>query len=108
MALAVDALSEKRIGVLVVAYNAAGTLAPVLDRIPREFAHRIEDILISDDSSSDSTYLVGLGYGQARNDLPLTVVKQPKNLGYGGDQKGGDRRGVQQGPGNHLVVPRHR
>jgi glycosyltransferase involved in cell wall biosynthesis len=97
MALAVDALSEKRIGVLVVAYNAAGTLAPVLDRIPREFAHRIEDILVSDDSSSDSTYLVGLGYGQARNDLPLTVVKQPKNLGYGGNQKVGYRWAIEQG-----------
>jgi SAM-dependent methyltransferase len=97
MALALDALSEKRIGVLVVAYNAAGTLARVLDRIPRDFSHRISEVLVSDDSSSDSTYLVGLGYTQARNDLPLTVVQQSKNLGYGGNQKVGYRWAIERG-----------
>jgi glycosyltransferase involved in cell wall biosynthesis len=52
----------KRIGILVVAYNAASTLAQVLDRIPRDFVPRISEILVCDDDSQDSTYLVGLGY----------------------------------------------
>lgn len=81
--------NEPRIGILVVAYNAATTLARVLDRIPRDFAHRIAEVLVSDDGSQDSTYLVGMGYRQVRDDLPLTVIKQPKNLGYGGNQKVG-------------------
>ena len=81
--------NEPRIGILVVAYNAATTLARVLDRIPREFTNRIAEVLVSDDGSQDSTYLVGMGYRQVRDDLPLTVVKQPQNLGYGGNQKVG-------------------
>jgi glycosyltransferase involved in cell wall biosynthesis len=76
----------KRLGILIVAYNAASTLAQVLDRIPRDFVPRIERVLVSDDASTDATYLVGLGY-QQQSDLPLTVVSQPANLGYGGNQK---------------------
>src|ERR671911_1401828 len=76
----------KRIGILIVAYNAASTLAQVLDRIPRDFLPRIDRVLVTDDASTDSTYLVGLGY-QQMTDLPLTVIRQPENLGYGGNQK---------------------
>src|SRR6266566_2976894 len=79
----------KRIGILVVAYNAASTLAQVLDRIPRDFVPRIDEVLVGDDHSQDSTYLVGLGYQQQSGDLPLTVVRHPRNLGYGGNQKAG-------------------
>jgi glycosyltransferase involved in cell wall biosynthesis len=80
----------KRIGILVVAYNAVTTLAKVLDRIPEDFRPRISGILVSDDHSQDDTYLVGLGY-QQRSALPITVVRTPKNLGYGGNQKLGYR-----------------
>ena len=52
----------KRIGIVVVAYNAASTLAKVLDRIPDEFVDRITGILVCDNASEDPTYLVGLGY----------------------------------------------
>ncbi len=76
----------KRIGILVVAYNASSTLAHVLDRIPRDFVPRIERVLVTDDASTDATYLVGLGYQQI-SDLPLTVIRQDENLGYGGNQK---------------------
>ena len=85
----------KRIGILVVAYNAASTLAQVLDRIPRDFAPRIDEVLVGDDHSQDSTYLVGLGYQQQSGDLPLTVVRHPRNLGYGGNQKAGYRWAIE-------------
>jgi glycosyltransferase involved in cell wall biosynthesis len=87
----------KRIGILVVAYNAASTLAQVLDRIPRDFLPRIDEILVGDDHSQDSTYLVGLGYQQHSADLPLTVVRHPRNLGYGGNQKAGYRWAIENG-----------
>jgi glycosyltransferase involved in cell wall biosynthesis/2-polyprenyl-3-methyl-5-hydroxy-6-metoxy-1,4-benzoquinol methylase len=80
-----------RIGVVVVAYNAAGTLARVLDRIPADFRARIDGIYIGDNHSEDSTYLVGLGYQQVFGDVPLTVVRHPENLGYGGNQQAGYR-----------------
>jgi glycosyltransferase involved in cell wall biosynthesis len=80
----------KRIGVIVVAYEAASTLAKVLDRIPRPFLPRLSEILVCDNASEDQTYLVGLGYKQAvGRDLPLHVLRNPRNLGYGGNQKVG-------------------
>jgi 2-polyprenyl-3-methyl-5-hydroxy-6-metoxy-1,4-benzoquinol methylase len=87
---------QPRIGILVVAYNAAGTLARVLDRIPADFRPRISGILVSDDHSADSTYLVGLGYQQFDPTLPLEVVRNPHNLGYGGNQKVGYRWAIER------------
>ncbi len=84
-----------RIGVLVVAYNAASALSQVLDRIPDGFRSRITKILVGDDHSSDATYLVGLGYQQITDDLPLEVIRHPRNLGYGGNQKAGYRWAIE-------------
>lgn len=78
-----------RIAILIVAYNAASTLASVLDRIPVDYRSYISEVVISDDSSTDATYLVGLGYKQLSTDLPITVLKTERNLGYGGNQKVG-------------------
>jgi glycosyltransferase involved in cell wall biosynthesis len=83
------AVTPKRIGILVVAYNAASTLATVLDRIPDSFRARIHKVLVGDDASQDSTHLVALGYQQLSTDLPLEVIRHPRNLGYGGNQKAG-------------------
>jgi glycosyltransferase involved in cell wall biosynthesis len=90
------AAAEKRIGILVVAYNAAATLANVLDRIPDEFRPKVSEVVVSDDHSQDSTYLIGLGYRQT-SDLPITVIRQPRNLGYGGNQKAGYRYAIDHG-----------
>ena len=87
---------EKKIGILVVAYNAASTLAAVLDRIPPEFRPRISEVIVSDDHSQDSTYLVGLGYQQI-SELPITLIRQPRNLGYGGNQKAGYQVAIDHG-----------
>jgi 2-polyprenyl-3-methyl-5-hydroxy-6-metoxy-1,4-benzoquinol methylase len=78
-----------RIGVLVVAYNAVSTLAQVLDRIPTTFRSRVTHVFVCDDASQDATYLVGLGYKQITDDLPLTIARNTTNLGYGGNQKVG-------------------
>src|SRR5665213_987377 len=72
--VAVGKMSAPRIGIVVVAYNAVSTLAHVLDRIPADFRSRIEEVLVCDDASQDSTYLVGLGYKQVVTDLPLTCL----------------------------------
>ena len=78
--------ADYRIGVVVVAYNAAGTLSSVLDRIPTDFRTRVAHVVVCDDASSDSTYAVCKEY-QLQTDLPLTVIRNPRNLGYGGNQK---------------------
>jgi glycosyltransferase involved in cell wall biosynthesis len=85
-----------KIGILVVAYNAASTLANVLDRIPNDFRSRISKVFVCDDASDDSTYLVGLGYQQVTDDLPLTVIRHANNLGYGGNQKAGYQMAIEE------------
>jgi len=87
----------KRVAILVVTYNAASTLASVLDRIPRDFVPQIEKVIVSDDFSHDSTYLVGLGYQQVESELPLEIIRQSRNLGYGGNQKAGYRQAIDEG-----------
>lgn len=84
-----------RIGILVVAYNAALTLQRVLDRIPESFKEKTTRIFVCDDFSHDSTYLVGLGYKQLRPEVPLEVVRNPQNLGYGGNQKLGYKLAIE-------------
>ncbi len=90
-------MQKPRIGIVVVAYNAAGTLAQVLDRIPTGFRDQIAEVLVCDDHSSDSTYLVGLGYQSQTSDLPITLIRHPRNLGYGGNQKAAYRIASEHG-----------
>jgi glycosyltransferase involved in cell wall biosynthesis len=76
-----------RIGILVVAYNAATTLSATLDRIPQDFRDRIAEVIILDDASHDDTFVHGQSWAQ-RKDTPRTlVIRHTKNLGYGGNQK---------------------
>ena len=89
--------SPPRIGVLVVAYNASTTLRSVLARIPEDFRPRIAGVLVSDDHSADDTYAVGIEVKHEESGLPITVVRQPRNLGYGGNQKFGYRWALDHG-----------
>ncbi len=86
----------KKIGILVVAYNAATTLASVLDRIPKDFLPKVSKVIVNDDFSNDATYLVGLGYRQLAPHVPLEIIRHPRNLGYGGNQKAGYRWAIEQ------------
>lgn len=93
----IDDAPALRVGIVVVAYNAASTLAQVLDRIPEDFRRRVDAVLVSDDASSDATYLVGLGYQAHDPGLPLTVIRRDRNLGYGGNQKACYRWAIDHG-----------
>lgn len=87
----------KKIGVLVVAYNAVTTLTKVLNRIPPETWANVAEIAVMDDASQDSTYELALGYKSASNHEKLHVVRHPKNLGYGGNQKAGYQYFIDRG-----------
>ncbi|MDX6504338.1 MAG: hypothetical protein QOE29_1463 [Gaiellaceae bacterium] len=84
-------MSRPRIGILVVAYNAVSTLNDVLDRIPASFWPSIDVVLVSDDYSTDTTYEVALEHQRAHESRPISIVRQGRNLGYGGNQKFGYR-----------------
>ncbi len=93
---AAETSARPRVGVLVVAYNAATTLVATLDRLPESFTDSLDHIMVCDDASADDTYEIGLAY-QKRSTLPLTVVKHPRNLGYGGNQKAGYKWAIEHG-----------
>lgn len=85
-----------RVGVLVVAYNAASTLEQTLNRLPESFLDVVDHVMVCDDASADDTYEIGLRFReQAR--FPITVVKHARNLGYGGNQKAGYRWAIEHG-----------
>lgn len=85
------------IGILIVAYNAEATLESVLSRIPSHFIPSISVVLICDDASQDATFTIGQRAQVERAELPIQLIRQPINLGYGGNQKAGYRWMIDNG-----------
>src|SRR4051794_8535642 len=63
----------KRIGIFIVTYNAQTTLAPVLKRITPEVWRNVEQVVVFDDASPDSTFELEVGI-QALTNLPKLKV----------------------------------
>ena len=74
--------------ILVVTYNAEKHIASVLSRIPCDKLPSSSEIVVLDDASTDDTVAVAR---DAVKSLPLRtrILKNPENLGYGGNQKVG-------------------
>ncbi len=87
----------KRIGILVVAYNAETTLRSVLDRIPETIMSKVEEVFVFDDASLDDTFAVGQSYRRNSGLEKLSVIRNPVNLRYGGNQKRGYRYAMERG-----------
>jgi glycosyltransferase involved in cell wall biosynthesis/ubiquinone/menaquinone biosynthesis C-methylase UbiE len=87
----------KRIGILIVAYNAATTLKKVLARIPADVWSNVEEVTLFDDASPDETYEVAVGLKATQDLDKLQILKHKKNLGYGGNQKAGYQYMISRG-----------
>jgi 2-polyprenyl-3-methyl-5-hydroxy-6-metoxy-1,4-benzoquinol methylase len=87
----------RRIGVLIVAYNALTTLSAVLKRIPHDVWDMIEEVAVFDDASPDETYEVAIGHKAIFGRDKLTIFRNDKNLGYGGNQKRGYQYFMEKG-----------
>src|SRR5579884_1674854 len=87
----------KRIGILIVTYNAVTTLTKVLKRITPNVWKNVEEIAVFDDASQDATYELAMGLKALRGLPKLQVLKHPKNLGYGGNQMAGYRYFMEKG-----------
>lgn len=81
----------KRIGILIVTFNAVTTLTKVLKRITPDVWKNVEEIAIFDDASQDATYELAMGLKAYRQLEKLQVLSHSRNLGYGGNQKSGYR-----------------
>jgi glycosyltransferase involved in cell wall biosynthesis len=82
-------LKRGRLLIFIVAYNAEKTIESVLKRIPLELSEVYEvEILIIDDSSQDDTFFKSEIARHTRIvPFPMTVLFNPINQGYGGNQK---------------------
>jgi 2-polyprenyl-3-methyl-5-hydroxy-6-metoxy-1,4-benzoquinol methylase len=89
--------TPKRIAIFIVTYNAVRTLSKVLDRIPSEVWDKVEEVFVFDDESQDDTFLVGMGYKALHGKTKLSVFRNEKNLGYGGNQIRGYTYAIAQG-----------
>lgn len=94
---AVTAVPRKRVAIFIVTYNAASTIRSVLDRIPREVWEKVEEVYVFDDESKDDTYLVGMGYKAVHGKAKLSVFRNEKNQGYGGNQIRGYKYAIERG-----------
>ncbi len=90
-------LSDKRLLIFIVAYNAEMTLASVLDRIPSCLWLGNVEVLVIDDASSDATFECGVDYEQHDRSRNIRVLRTPENQGYGGNQKLGYRYAIDNG-----------
>jgi glycosyltransferase involved in cell wall biosynthesis len=97
-------MEAHKILIFIVAYNAEKHIDKVLERISKslpdiqnsEFAKIDYEILIIDDASKDNTVKVAESYKESHN-LNLTILKNPVNQGYGGNQKIGYQYAVKFG-----------
>lgn len=70
-------LANKRVAVVLPAYNAARTLKKTYEEIPRDV---VDDIVLIDDASNDATV-------QLAQVLGIATIRHDRNRGYGGNQK---------------------
>ena len=87
----------KRVGIFILAYEVARTLIAAYERIPAQLRKEAAEIYILDDASNDNTFWAGMGYKLLHNIPNLNVYRNPRNLGYGGNQKKGLRHAVDRG-----------
>lgn len=87
-------LNNKKIVVVMPAYNAAKTLEQTCLEVPREF---IDEIILVDDGSKDTT-------AQLAVDLGLVTFVHRKNLGYGRNQKTCYREALARGADIVIMV----
>jgi glycosyltransferase involved in cell wall biosynthesis len=70
-------LNQKKVVVVLPAYNAAKTLRRTVAEIPHEI---VDEVILTDDASRDHTSELAL-------ELGLITIRHDHNRGYGGNQK---------------------
>src|SRR5262249_52519168 len=71
-------IKNKRVAVVLPAYNAALTLEKTYKELPLNI---VDDVILVDDASTDETVIAAKNLGIQH------VIQHEKNKGYGGNQK---------------------
>jgi len=87
-----------RVLIFIVAYNAERTIVRTLTRIPPALLEQYDvEVLVIDDASQDRTFESGRSIAQDTFPFALTVLTNPVNQGYGGNQKIGFHYAIERG-----------
>jgi glycosyltransferase involved in cell wall biosynthesis len=95
--LARKTLTEHRVAVFIVAYNAERHIEQVLRRIPSWVAEGLAEIYVIDDHSTDDTVGAAARVDWPAHYAPLKIYRTPYNQGYGGNQRLGHLYAIEQG-----------
>lgn len=93
-------MSKQKVLIFVVSFNAEQFIEKALERIPESVLanERFDtEILVIDDQSADQTFHRAVQYAKQHEKVTTTVFYNPKNLGYGGNQKLGYRYAIKHG-----------
>jgi len=71
-------INNKKVAVVLPAYNAATTLEKTFSEIPFDI---VDEVVLVDDASRDETYDIAQKLGIRH------IIRHPENKGYGGNQK---------------------
>jgi glycosyltransferase involved in cell wall biosynthesis len=89
---------KPRLLIFVIAYYAESTLRSVLERIPSAVFEEYQcEVLVVDDGSEDRTFEIGREYKDSHPEIPMTVLRNEYNQGYGGNQKVGYSYAIEEG-----------
>lgn len=94
---ALSILTDKRVALFVVAYNAEKYIEKTLSRVPKEIANKFSSIYLIDDFSKDSTFEKSLEIAKSLGLNNFTAMRTPRNQGYGGNQKIGYAYAINKG-----------
>jgi len=94
-----DRAKQPRLLIFVVAYQAQTTIENVIKRIPEALKDDFAvEILIIDDGSADDSFVASRNLMEPNSTrFKITVLYNPVNQGYGGNQKIGYHYAIEQG-----------
>lgn len=94
---AMDILTDHKVCIFVVAYNAEKHLESVISRIHSDVITRLSEVFIIDDSSTDNTYNIAIKISKKHPGANIKIYRTPFNRGYGGNQKLGYKYCIRRG-----------
>lgn len=98
--------TRKKVLIFIISYNHETLLTKVLERIPPSLAHHQEadfEVLIIEDCSQDNTFKAGYEFLKSYLTFKTTILSNPVNQGFGGNQKLGFQYAIDHGF-DHVVL----
>ncbi len=87
-------IHDKKLVVVMPAYNAEKTLRQTYEELPHEY---VDDVILVDDASGDHT-------AKLARELGIRTIIHPENRGYGGNQKTCYREALRHGADIVVMV----